>query len=230
MKAKIKVIVADDHLVFLDGLKMLVESDPELEIIETAANGSDLVHKAARLVPDVVVSDIMMPGINGIEAIKQINKNKVTPCIVLSTFDSDLLIMEALDAGASGYILKNAQKGEIINGIKTVNNFHPFYCKSTEAKIIKILGKRHMPNKSPFPQPFSEREMEIVKFIAKEMSSGEMADKLFLSKRTVEGLRAKLLTKMKVKSSAGIVLYALKNKLISIEDVGDGLPAFISGS
>lgn len=216
--SKIRVIIADDHSVFLDGLKMLLETDHDLEIIETAENGKELINKAAALEPDVIVTDIMMPGVNGIEAIKKINEIKLTPCIALSTFDRESLIMDAIEAGASGYILKNAQRGEIIKGIKTVNRFHPFYCKATEAKIIKMISKGRNTDAGKDSFLFSEREIEIIKYISKEVSSEEIGRKLFVSKRTVDGLRAKLLSKMNVKSSAGMMIYALKNNLITLED------------
>ncbi len=214
----IKVIIADDHSVFLDGLQMLVESDPALEMVERAENGKDLIHKAGALQPDVVITDLKMPGINGIEAIKKINENKSTPCIALSTFDNDALILDAMAAGAKGYILKNAQKEEIIDGIKTVSKFQHYYCKATEAKMLQIIAKTRIAETGKGTSLFSEREIELIQYICDDVSSEEIGKKLFVSKRTVDGLRAKLLNKMDAKSSVGIVLYAIKNNLITIED------------
>lgn len=214
---KIKVIIADDHTVFLDGLKSLIEPDSELEVIGQAENGKELVAKATDLNPDVIVTDIVMPGMNGIEAIKQINESKATPCLALSTFDDESLIMDAIDAGAIGYVLKNAQKGEIIKGIKTVNKFQPFYCKATETKIVKIISRRKAADINK-ELKFSERDIEVIRMIAKEISSEEIGKNIFLSKRTVDGIRARLLDKMKVKSPIGMIIYALQNNLISLEE------------
>jgi len=214
----IKVLIADDHTIFLDGLKMLLETDPSIEVLGYALNGQDLVDQAITLKPDVVVTDIMMPGINGIDAIKKIHEQQPIPCIALSTFDSESFIMDAIDAGATGYVVKNAGKGEIIKAIKSVNNFLPYYCKVTEAKILKIISKTRPGIAANDVITFSEREIEIIKLISREISSEEIGKKLFASKRTIDGIRARLLSKMNVKSSAGIILYALKNRLIRLED------------
>lgn len=212
-----KVVIADDHTVFLDGLKSLIEAEPELEVVGQAENGKDLVSKVKELNPDVVVTDIMMPGLTGIEAIKEIYQYNKLPCLALSTFDDESLIMDAIDAGATGYVLKNARKGEIIKGIKSISNFQPFYCKATEAKIVRLIAKRNNFRVIRDAQ-FSERDIEVIKMIGKEKSSEEIGKKIFLSKRTVDGIRARILDKMKVKSPLGMIIYALENNLISLED------------
>lgn len=215
---KIRVIIADDHALYLDGLKMLLTADKEMEILDTAENGKELIQKAATLKPDVIVTDLMMPGINGIEAIKKISETSVTPCIALSTFDTESLIIDALEAGAIGYILKNAQRGEIIDGIKTVNTFQPFYCRATTAIMMKILSNKRVHSNSNAPI-FSGREIEIIKLIGKEVSSEEIGRNLFISKRTVDGIRAKILSKMNVKTTAGVLLYALDHNLLTREEI-----------
>lgn len=215
----IKIIIADDHALYLDGLKMLLATDNEMEIIGTAENGKELVNMAANLLPDVIVTDLMMPGINGIEAIKKINEHTLTPYIALSTFDSESLILEAIEAGATGYILKNAQRGEIIKGIKTVNTFRPFYCKSTLAIMMKIISRNKAGENSNALPLFSERDIAIIKLICQEVSSEEIGRKLFVGKRTVDGIRARILNKMNVKTTAGVVLYALNHNLITLEEM-----------
>lgn len=217
---KVKIIIADDHTVFLDGLKSLIEADHELQVIGQAENGKDLVAKTTDLRPDVIVTDIMMPGMNGIEAIKKINEAKEVPSLALSTFDDESLIMDAIDAGAMGYVLKNAQKGEIIKAIKSISRYQPFYCKATEARIVKIISRRKSIGLDN-PARFSERDIEIIKMIGKEISSEDIGKKIFVSKRTVDGIRARLLGKMNAKSSAGMIIYALKNNLIRLEDILD---------
>lgn len=214
---QIKVLIADDHALFLDGLKLLIETDPGLKVVAEAENGKELLSKVESMEPDVVVTDIMMPGVNGIEAIKIINQSGGTPCIALSTFDDESLIMDAIDAGAMGYMLKNAQKGEIIEGIKTVNKYQPYYCRAIETKIVKIISKRKTPEIQS--TRFTERELMVIRLISKEVSSEEIARKIFVSKRTVDGIRAKLLEKMNVKSSIGVLHYALTHKLFTLEDI-----------
>lgn len=215
---KIKVIIADDHAVFLDGLKSLIAADPELEVSGQAENGKDLVSKVSELNPDVVVTDIMMPGMNGIDAIRSICHNKKIPCMALSTFDDESLILDAIEAGAMGYVLKNARKGEIIKGIKTISMFQAFYCQATEAKIVKIIAKRRSVHTIKEAR-FSDRDIEVIRMIGKEISSEEIGKKIFVSKRTVDGIRARLLEKMKAKSTAGMIIYALENNLISLDEL-----------
>lgn len=218
----IKVIIADDHAVFLDGLGMLLEKDAELEVIATAQNGRDLISRAMQLEPDVVVTDIEMPGINGIEAIKILTETAGIRCIALSTFDDESYIMDAIDAGAAGYILKNAARGEIVKGIKVVNNYSRFYCKSTEAKMIRIMAKAGAPVVSDKTGAgFTARDIEIIKLVAMEVESREISKRLHISRGLVHAERSKLLSEMGVKSAVGMVVYALKRKLISLDDLPD---------
>lgn len=215
---KIKVLIADDHSIFLDGLKFCIESDPELEVVGMVVNGQELIEAAMALVPDVIVTDIMMPGINGIDAIRRIHEFKEIPCIALSTFDTENLIQDTLDAGATGYMVKNAGK-EIIKGIKAVYNGSNYFCKEIELKIFQAVS-RMRPSRTGPDALFSKRDIEIIKMIAQEIPSGEMGKRLYLSKRTVDGIRSELLSKTNVKSSAGLILYALRKDLITLDDTG----------
>lgn len=217
--AKVKVIIADDHDIYRDGLCMLLSRDSDIEVISEANNGVSLIEMCRSLTPDIVLTDLRMPIKDGIEAIKEIsNTNPKIPCIALSTFDSDQLIVNALEAGASGYIIKNSQKGEIIEAIKTVMSGQPYYCQSSSQRLVKLIKNSHYnPYTNKSISNFSNKELAIIELICKEKNSKEIGEALFMSSRTVEGIRAKILEKMSVKTPAGIAIYAIKNNLIKIE-------------
>jgi two-component system response regulator NreC len=217
-KKYIRVIIADDHDVYRDGLQLLLKKDPDIKVVGEADNGRTLLELVGKLDPDVVITDLRMPVMDGVSAI--IEMNSAYPSvrsIALSTFDSEHLIVEALEAGAVGYIIKNAQKGEIIEAIKTVYDGHPYYCKSTSVRLVKMISDSHFnPYKIKENHLFTEKDKEIIKLICEEKSNKEIGEALFMSSRTVEGLRSKILEKMKVKTAAGIAIYAIKNALYKI--------------
>ena len=141
-----------------------------------------------------------------------------TKCIALSTFDNDRLIMEALEAGAKGYITKNAQKGEIIEAIKLVNQSVFYYCKSTSSRLARMIGVSEFnPYAKAQTQLFTQEETDIIRLICKEKTSEEIAKILFMGKRNVERIRTRILSKMDVKTAAGVVMYAIKNSIIDVD-------------
>jgi DNA-binding NarL/FixJ family response regulator len=217
MKEKIRVIIADDHDIYRDGLKLLLNSD-EIEVVGEASNGIQLLAEARKHKPDVILTDLMMPELSGIEAIKELRKENFERIIALSFFDSDALIVEALESGAMGYLHKNVQKEEIVDAIKDVNNFRNYYSKATDMRLARsIIKSRYNPylNKSvPF---FSEQEIEIIRLICEEKSSPQIGKILNMGSRTVEGHRAKIIQKMNVRTPVGVAIYAIKNNLFPID-------------
>jgi DNA-binding NarL/FixJ family response regulator len=216
---KIRVIIADDHAVYLDGLEMLFSQEEEIEMVGRANDGEHLIHLTKQLSPDVVLTDLKMPGTDGIQAIKEITALHLPCyCIALSTFDTDYLIVEALEAGAMGYINKNAQRGEIIEAIKTVNGHHAYYCRTTSLKLARqIANSNFNPFKKAGINSLNDTEKEIVRLICEEKTSEEISKELFIPKRTVEGIRAKILEKTDVKTPIGLVVFAIKNSLYFIK-------------
>ncbi len=217
-KKQIRVVIADDHDIYRDGLQLLLKKDREINVVGEAENGHALLELVARHDPHVVITDLRMPVMDGVNAISEINKkHPAVRSIALSTFDSEHLIVDALEAGAVGYIIKNAQKGEIMEAIKTVFDGHPYYCKSTSVRLVKMISDSPFnPYKIKESQQFTDKEKEIIKLICEEKSNKEIGEALFMSSRTVEGLRSKILEKMNVKSAAGIAIYAIKNGLFRI--------------
>ena len=214
--ADIKLVIADDHEIFRDGFKLMLSKFPEIMLVGEAGNGRELLELIEKENPDVILTDIKMPVMDGIEATKKITELYPDKGIIgLSMYDDDELIIEMLEAGAKGYLIKNAGKDQIIEAIKTVYNDEPYYCKTTSHKLTQMIAKsRFNPYKKSEKAEFSEREKEIIAGICDEMTNKEIGDKLFISVRTVEGHRLKILEKMNVKNTVGLVVYAIKNGIV----------------
>lgn len=214
----IRIVLADDHEIFRDGFSGLLKKQDDIKMIGEASNGEELVRITEKLMPDVVLTDIRMPVMDGIEATKLITqKFPQVYVIALSMFNDDNLVIDMMEAGAKGYLLKNAHKTEIIDAIRTVNRDEIYYCKQTSDKLIKMMANsRFHPQKDKLIESFSPKEIEIIKLICQQFSSKEISEHLHSSIRTIEGYRKKIQEKMKVKNSAGIVVYAIRNNIFKV--------------
>jgi DNA-binding NarL/FixJ family response regulator len=214
----IRVILADDHEIFRDGFQTMLKKQTEVEMVGEAENGKELLELTAKLNPDTIITDIKMPLMDGIEATKILSERfPHIGIITLSMFDEDNLVVDMLEAGAKGYLIKNAPKHEIFEAIKTVYNGGTYYCHHTSNKLAQMIAKSKFNPYKKIPKiEFTERETEIIKLICSELSNKEMASKLNLSVRTVEGYRDKIQEKMDVRNTAGIVVFAIKNGIFKI--------------
>jgi len=161
-----------------------------------------------------------MPVMDGIEATKKIiSLYPHVSIIALTMFDEDDLIVEMLESGARGYLLKNAHKDEVFDAIKTVYTGDTYFCKHTTAKLTKLISKSRYNPYKPIERPlFNDKETEIIRLICGEFTNKEISDQLHLSVRTIEGYRERIQEKMKVKNAAGIAVYAIKNGIYKIPD------------
>jgi len=218
--ATIKVGIADDHEIFRDGLKLILTRAPSVELVFEARNGAQLIELTKKHEPDIILTDIVMPEMDGIEAVKKISAAyPAIACVALSMFNEESLIVDMLEAGANGYLIKNAGKEEIIEAIHSVYNRQPYYCRASSAKLAKMISQsKYNPYLRKKTIEFSDKELIIIKLICQEKTNREIADVLFLSTRTVEGYRLKILEKMDAKSTAGIVIYAIKNGLYKVNE------------
>jgi len=214
-KTPIKVIIADDHPIFLDGFRAIFKNEPEFQLLSEATNGEELLKKARDLQPDVIITDILMPGIDGIQVTKKLAEEQPGIKIIgLSMIAENSLIADMFEAGAKGYLMKNAHEDEVLTAIKTVHKGDVYYCKETAEKLLNIIAKRDSEGLKKINKPeLSEREKDVMKLICQEFSNKQIATILYISKRTVDWYRNKLLEKLDVKNTAGIVTYALKNKM-----------------
>lgn len=208
----IKVLIADDHEIFRDGLKLMLGSVDTIDLAGEAANGKELAALVDKVRPDVVVTDIKMPVMDGPQVTRYIIENHpLVKVIALSMFDDEELILEMLEAGATGYLLKNADKAEVIDAIHSVYGNTPYYCKSTSGKLVKLIAySRANMQKQKKEAEFTEKEKDIIRLICKEYTNKQIGETLFLSTRTVEGYRMKILEKMGAKNIVGIVIEAIR--------------------
>jgi len=216
----IKIILADDHEIFRDGFKAMIKKQPSVELIAEASDGEELVQLTRQLKPDVVVTDIKMPIMDGLQATKLLSVEfPGIGIIALSMIDEENLIIDMMEAGAKGYLLKNAHKDEIIEAIKAVNENHIYYCDGASSKLTRLIARNsRIPFIKKIPKPeFSQKEIDVICFICQEMTNKEIADRLHLSIRTIEGYRDRILEKVGARNSAGIVIYAIRNKIYNID-------------
>jgi DNA-binding NarL/FixJ family response regulator len=209
----IKVIIADDHEIFRDGLKLMLQKQPDIQLLAEAEDGKELIEKTEQLNPDVVITDVKMPRMDGASATRYLTEHHPhIGIIALTMFDEEEQIIEMLESGAKGYLLKNADKNEIKEAIQSVYDQTPYYCKHTSHRLAQLVAKsKFNPYRQKPKLEFTEREKEIITHICEGITNKEIAEKIFLSVRTVEGLRMKIMEKMNVKNTAGIIIYAIKN-------------------
>lgn len=211
---KIKIIIADDHQLFRNGLKILLNSFADFEVVGEASNGREFLDLIRIIHADVVLMDINMPEMDGIEAtsegIKMIPDLKV---IALSMYGEEEYYNRMVDSGAKGFLLKDSDIDEVKEAIRTVYKGDNYFAQKLLYHVIqKIKRREHDVNTARL----SKREKEILSKICEGLSNQEIADVLFISKRTVDKHRANLLAKTNSKNTASLILYAIKNKLINI--------------
>jgi len=219
--SKITVIIADDHVLFREGTRNLIEQEKDLEVVGEASDGEEAVALVTRLCPHVALMDISMPKVNGIEATRQIKAcQPSTAVLILTAYDNDQYILALLEAGAAGYLLKNVSGKELANAIRAVHAgeavLHPAIAQKVFSRFGTAEGK---PDESEQPAELSERELEILRLAAKGLSNQDIADKLFLSRRTVQAHLGNIFRKMDVGSRTEAVLQALRKGWLGLDDL-----------
>lgn len=214
---KIKILLADDHQMFLDGLCALLSQIAYVEIVATVNNGAQLLEKLKTIKGDLVIADLHMPVMDGLEATKMIRELYPSVKVLGLTMDNELETIQAmLEAGASGYILKNTGKAELELAILQVMKGENYLSQSISAQLAQslFLKKKAVVEEISELDMLTERETEILKLVALENSNVEIAEKLYISPKTVETHRKNLMKKIGVRNSLGIYKFALKHKLI----------------
>lgn len=211
---KIRIIIADDHQLFRNGLKILLDAIPDFEVTGEASNGEEFLKLLKSIQADVALMDINMPELDGIEATKR--GLKICPSIniiALSMYGEEEYYYKMVDAGAKGFILKDSDISEVREAIHTVYKGSSYFSQELLYHVIQKIKHREQESKTA---NLSRREREILIKICEGLSNQEIADTLFISKRTVDKHRANLLGKTNSKNTASLILFAIRNKLIEI--------------
>jgi DNA-binding NarL/FixJ family response regulator len=217
MIKNLRILIADDHDLIRRGLKTLLEAQPGWKVCAEASKGPEAVNKTEELRPDVVVIDVCMPELNGIEATRQIRKvSPRTEVLVLSVHHSERLIQEVLDAGARGFIVKSDSDSDLVRAIRALENHKPFF---TSCATEILLGRYGSEGATPSTQEILEerltsREREVVQLLAEGRTSKQIATLLNISAKTAETHRANIMRKLQFHSVGEIVRYAVRNQII----------------
>lgn len=216
MERTIRVALADDHKIFRDGIKMALKDRDYIKILWEAEDGKDMLHKLKIKLPDVLLMDIRMPEIDGIDAIKLIRKEyEDVRIIILSMYDDQEIINKMMEMGSNAFLTKTADPDEIYQAILSVMN-EDFYFNDlvNTAVLLKLQHKKTVRKFYPNPVKFSDKEIRILKLISEDKTTDEISKEVFLSPRTIETIRQNMKSKIGVKTIAGLVMYAMRNKLL----------------
>ncbi|HET8828501.1 MAG TPA: response regulator transcription factor [Pelobium sp.] len=210
---KIRIALADDHQLFRSGLVSLLKDLPEFEIIFEASTGEEILDKmAGKLKPDILLLDIKMPKGTGFDVVAKVKADyPLIKIIVLSMFSDEATVMKMIKAGVEGYVLKDANQQEFIDGIYAVSKDEIYYSQG----INKVIQKSFL-KPSQARTKLTANETVFLTLLCQQLSNKEIADKMCLSVRTIDGYRDQLFEKLEVKSRIGLVLYAIKNKIVEI--------------
>lgn len=214
----IKTIIADDHKLFRSGLSSMFEDIPEVSVIGEVANGQELLSLLAKKTPDLILMDLKMPMMDGIEATEQVkSKYPDIKIIVLSMYEDERFIIHLLELGVNGYLLKNTDPEEMEETINTVmTRDFSFNDRVTNIMRKNLFGTRKGKPNFDTNVDFTPREIQILKLVCKEMTNNEIGKELHLSSRTIEGYRKKILEKTGAKNTAGMVYFAAKNGIVDL--------------
>lgn len=210
---KIKIIIADDHTMFLQGIVSLLESEENITILGKAENGNEVLKIMENCIPDIILLDISMPEMDGIEVSKIVKqKYHLVKILIVSTHSNTQMIAKLIRIGIDGYLLKNAEKKELLHAIQTIQNGAVYFCKEAAEKNDENNSK--IKSETSQITELSSREKEILVLIAQEFTGNEIAEKTNISLNTVNTHRRNLLSKLNVKNTAGLVKYAIEYGLL----------------
>jgi len=221
MTQPIRVLIVDDHAIVRKGISALLSTEPDIQVLGEATNGAEGVEKAETLRPDVVLMDMVMPKMDGIEATRRITALDSGPrVLVLTSFAADDKVFPAIKAGALGYLLKDSGPNDLIRAIRQVYRGEPSLEPAIASKVLFELA--HPPKAEPTTDPLTEREMEVLRLLAQGYSNRQIADALVITEMTVRAHVSNILGKLHLASRTQAALFALREGLASVDDI----PAF----
>ena len=213
-----KVILADDHQIVRQGLRALLESEPDMDVVGEVAEGLTVADMVTRLNPDVLVLDLMMPGLNGLEVARQVNQRSPNVrIIVLSMHANEAYVLEALRNGASGYVLKESSTETLVTAIRTTMEGRRYLCAPlSEMAMEAFLQKAQSVAVDPYDS-LTGREREVLQLAAEGHTNTAIAERLSISPRTAEVHRARIMEKLQLTNQTGLIKYAIRKGLLSVE-------------
>jgi two-component system response regulator NreC len=219
--SKIRIVVADDHTLFRQGVKTLLSAEPDIEVVGEASNGSEAAEKAAELRPDVVLMDIGMPGTSSFETTRQIKRNRPeTKVLFLTMYDDEEYLVEGMEVGANGYVLKDSPAGQLVSAIRDVHRGGSYLSPRMLSQLVDDFRTRVKTNERvPRFATLTPREREVLKMLAEGNSVKEVACQLNLSVKTVEAHKFNLMRKLDIHNKAHLVQYAIQRKIIKIAEI-----------
>ncbi|MFC2062998.1 response regulator [Chloroflexota bacterium] len=218
---KIRILLAEDHAVVREGTRELIQHEPDMEVVGEASDGEEAVTLVNEMRPNLVVMDISMPKLNGIEATKKIKAiYPDTVVLILTAYDNDQYIFALLEAGAAGYLLKNVRGRELIHAIRAVHDGESVLHPTVARRVIsQLLYPASSQTEVQLAEPLSERETEVLKLAASGISNKEIAGQLFLSPRTIQAHLGNIFNKLGVASRTEAVLRGLRKGLLNLKDL-----------
>jgi DNA-binding NarL/FixJ family response regulator len=208
----VSILIADDHPTVRRGLQALLETQPDWKVVAAVSNGRDAVKAATKLRPDIVILDIAMPHVNGLDATRLILQSvPSTRILILTMYDAQELIEKTMEAGARGFLLKSDAEEDLVNSVKAVLHGKSFFTARTS-----LFNRRRRGLERNAHPPLTPREREVLKLIAEGRAHKEVASALGISKRTVENHRASIMTKLELHSLSELVRYAIRNKMVKL--------------
>ena len=216
MSTSIRILIADDHAVVREGLRALIDTEPGMELVGEAADGAEAVEKAHALKPDVILLDLVMPRKDGIAAIEEIKEeNPGAHILVITSFAEDDKVFAAIKAGALGYLLKDASPDELLRAVREVHHGEPSMQPSIAHKVMRELQRAS--NLPPTEDPLTEREVEVLRLVTQGLTNQEIAEKLFVSERTVRAHVSNILGKLHLANRTQAALYALREGIADLD-------------
>jgi DNA-binding NarL/FixJ family response regulator len=211
----IKYIIADDHKIFRKGLRLALADDTKLKLVGEAGNGVELLQLLAKQLPDIILLDLKMPEMDGIEAMKQIRANyPAVKIIILTMYDDEQFILHLMEGGANGFLVKNAEPEEIKMALHATSENGYYLSNLVSSVMLKSLVQKNTATpKFNTAVDLTDKEREVIRMICEGQTAAEIAEQIFLSPRTVEGIKSTLFEKVGVRNIAGLIMYAAKNGL-----------------
>ena len=219
MAKPVRILIADDHPIVREGTREILEQEADLEVVAEAGDGRETISLVEREHPDVAIVDISMPVMNGIEATKGIKRvSPQTAVLVLTAYDDDQYVFAILEAGAAGYLLKNARRSELVEAVRQIANGESVLHPSIAKKLVRRVASEKKSAAQPQVDVLTERELEVLGLAAQGLSNREIAKQLVVSPRTVQSHMANIFGKLEVGSRTEAVIVGLRQGWVPLED------------